>query len=135
MAKRLQLLLPAFVIAVSVVVAGAGRLPSGAGAASCASSDKWLASWRQTIAGRVLKPTAVYRRPGRSTFMRLSVADRYGFPTTVSLLERLQSCNGRWYRVRLATWPNGTTGWVRSADVKTTRLHARIVIDVSQHRL
>jgi len=123
------------VIAVSVLVAGAVRLPSGAGAASCATSDKWLASWRQTFAGRVLKPTAVYRRPWRSAFMRLSVADRYGFPTTVSLLERLQSCNGRWYRVRLATWPNGTTGWVRSADVKTTRLHARIVIDVSQHRL
>ncbi len=67
--------------------------------------------------------------------MRLPVADRYGFQTTVSLLERVKSCHGRWYRVRLAAWPNGATGWVRSTDVKTTRLRARILIDVSQHRL
>jgi len=26
--------------------------------------------------------------------------------------------------------PNGTTGWVRSRDVSTTRLHARIVVDI-----
>jgi lipoprotein-anchoring transpeptidase ErfK/SrfK len=32
-------------------------------------------------------------------------------------------------------FPNGTTGWVRSKDVSTTPLHARILVDVSQHRL
>src|SRR5919204_2604146 len=135
MARRLRLLLPALVIAVCVAAASAGGTLSGASAASCATSSKWLASWRTTFAARVRRPTAVYRQPWHSPFLRLAVADRYGFATTVSVLERRQNCQGRWYRVRLATWPNGTTGWVRSKDVKTTRLHARIVIDVSQHRL
>lgn len=135
MARRLRLLMAALAIAVCAAVASSGERPSGASAASCATSSKWLASWRQTFAGRILRPAAVYHRPGQSAFMRLAVADHYGFQTTVSLLERVKSCHGRWYRVRLATWPNGTTGWVRSTDVKTTRLRARILIDVSQHRL
>ncbi|TMJ93515.1 MAG: hypothetical protein E6G67_12160 [Actinobacteria bacterium] len=135
MVRRLRLFAPALVIAVCAAVTSAGGIPPPASAASCATSSKWLASWRQTFAARVLRPTDVYRRPGRSAFMRLPVADRYGFQTTVSLLERVKSCHGRWYRVRLAAWPNGATGWVRSTDVKTTRLRARILIDVSQHRL
>ena len=53
----------------------------------------------------------------------------------MSVLERVQSCRARWYRVRLATWPNGTTGWVRARDLSTTRLRARIVVDISRHRL
>jgi lipoprotein-anchoring transpeptidase ErfK/SrfK len=37
--------------------------------------------------------------------------------------------------VRLATFPNGTTGCVRARDLSTTRLRARIVVDISRHRL
>src|SRR2546429_8469428 len=102
MVMRLRLLAPALVIAVCAAVTSAGGIPSPAGAASCATSAKWLASWRQTFAARGLRPTNVYRPPGRSAFMRLPVADRYGFQTTVSLLESVNSCQGRWDRVRLA---------------------------------
>lgn len=135
MVRRLRLLLPVLVVAVCAAAANAVGTTSSASATNCTTSSKWLASWRTTFSARVVRPASVYRRPWHSPFLHLSVADRYGFPTTVSVLERRQNCQGRWYRVRLAWWPNGTTGWVRSKDVKTTRLHARIVIDVSQHRL
>jgi lipoprotein-anchoring transpeptidase ErfK/SrfK len=135
MARCLRLLVLASLIAACASALAAGGTAAGSRAARCPTTSKWLASWRTTFAARVLRPTSVYRRPWRSPFMRLALADRYGFPTTVSVLQRVQNCQGRWYRVRLATWPNGTTGWVRSKDVNTTRLHARILIDVSQHRL
>ena len=48
----------------------------------------------------------------------------------------MRLCSGAtWYRVRLAHWPNGTTGWVRATDVATTKLRVRIVVDVSAHQL
>ena len=130
-------------VSISVAVAAAlfaawlsatgGVTPARAG--SCGSSSKWLASWAETFSARVVRPTTAFRRPGGAALLTLPLADRYGFPTTVSLLERVQICRARWYRVRLATWPNGTTGWVRSRDVTTTRLRARIVVDISRHRL
>jgi lipoprotein-anchoring transpeptidase ErfK/SrfK len=127
----------AFLIAAcaAALAVAAGGTAARSSTSQCPTTSKWLASWRTTFAARVLRPTSVYRRPWRAPFTSLPTADRYGFPTTVSVLERVQNCQGRWYRVRLAKWPNGTTGWVRSKDVKTTRLHARILIDVSQHRL
>jgi lipoprotein-anchoring transpeptidase ErfK/SrfK len=127
----------AFLIAAcaAALALAAGGTAARSSTSRCPTTSKWLASWRTTFAARVLRPTSVYRRPWRAPFTSLPTADRYGFPTTVSVLERVQNCQGRWYRVRLAKWPNGTTGWVRSKDVKTTRLHARILIDVSQHRL
>lgn len=130
---------PVLVVVLAAAVIGAGfATPGGATAGRggvCPKSSKWLASWRQTYSGRVVRPTAAYRSPGKSAFLQLPTADPYGFPTTVSVLERVQSCRARWYRVRLATWPNGTTGWVRARDLSTTRLRARIVVDISRHRL
>jgi lipoprotein-anchoring transpeptidase ErfK/SrfK len=135
MVRCLRLLVLASMIAACASALAAGGTAAGSSAAGCPTTSKWLASWRTTFAARVLRPTAVYRRPWRAPFTHLATADRYGFPTTVSVLQRIQNCQGRWYRVRLAMFPNGTTGWVRSKDVNTTRLHARILIDVSQHRL
>jgi lipoprotein-anchoring transpeptidase ErfK/SrfK len=135
MVRCLRLVVLAFLTAACASALAVGGTAARSSTARCPTTSKWLASWRTTFAARVLRPTSVYRRPWRSPFTSLPTADRYGFPTTVSVLERVQNCQGRWYRVRLAKWPNGTTGWIRSKDVKTTRLHARILIDVSQHRL
>jgi lipoprotein-anchoring transpeptidase ErfK/SrfK len=40
-----------------------------------------------------------------------------------------------WLNVRLPVRPNGSTGWVRAADVKLRRVHDRIVVDLSERRL
>jgi lipoprotein-anchoring transpeptidase ErfK/SrfK len=134
MGRRLVLVAVLAAAAIAVGLATAGGVTQ-ARAGGCKTSSKWLASWRQTYAARVVRPTTAYRRPGGSAFRQLAIADPYGFPTTVSVLERVQTCKARWYRVRLAMWPNGTTGWVRSSDLTTTRLHARIVVDISRHRV
>jgi len=122
-------------VTAAAAVAAAGAAAPGPQAGGCATSSRWLARWTQTFSGRVLRPTHVYRLPGRTPFAALRTEDAYGFPTTVSLLERRTSCGVRWYRVRFAAWPNGSSGWVRASDVKTTRLRARIVIDESRRRL
>jgi hypothetical protein len=103
---------------------------------ACHAATRSLATPLQTFAARVTTATHAYRSPGRGSFLTLPLEDPYGFPTTLSILDRMRLCSGAtWYRVRLAHWPNGTTGWVRSTDVSTTKLRVRIVVDVSAHQL
>jgi len=125
----------AAVLLVAAAAAAAGAGSRATPAAACRISDRWLARWDETFAGRVVRETRLYRQPGRAVVGSLSVADAYGFPTTVSLLERRTVCGTRWYRVRYAAWPNGASAWVRSRDLHTTRLRSRIVVDVSRRRL
>jgi hypothetical protein len=40
-----------------------------------------------------------------------------------------------WLNVRLPVRPNGSTGWIRAADVQLRRVPDRIVIDLSERRL
>jgi lipoprotein-anchoring transpeptidase ErfK/SrfK len=119
-------------LAAGVSARGGAAQPSS----RCSGTTTRLATSTQTYAARVLQATHVYRAPGRGAFLPLAVSDRYGFPTTVSILDRFETCAGAaWYRVRLAHWPNGTTGWVPGAAVKTTLLRVKIVVDVSAHEL
>ena len=106
-----------------------------AAAAGCAPQERWLVRWDSTFAATVKRPAAIYRRPGRTPFMQVGIADAYGFRTTLQVIERVQMCRTRWYRVRVAARPNGATGWISSKAVSTTRLRSRIVIDLSRHRL
>ncbi len=125
-------------LVLSVALAGGSSARGGAAQPStkCSGTSTRLATSTQTYAARVLEPTNVYRAPGRGAFLPLAVSDRYGFPTTVSILDRFQTCaRATWYRVRLAHWPNGTTGWVPGDAVKTTLLRVKIVVDVSAHQL
>ena len=103
---------------------------------TCTPSTTSLATPTQTFAARVRVATHAFRQPGRGAFLTLQISDPYGFPTTLSILDRYRGCGGStWYRVRLAHWPNGTTGWVPASVVKTTRLRVKIVVDVSSHKL
>ena len=103
---------------------------------ACTPSTTSLATPTQTFAARVRVATHAFRKPGKGAFLTLQISDPYGFPTTLSILDRYRGCGGAtWYRVRLAHWPNGTTGWVSASVVKTTRLRAKIVVDVSSHKL
>jgi lipoprotein-anchoring transpeptidase ErfK/SrfK len=119
------------VVAMLVLAGGQHR----ATAAGCAPQERWLVRWASTFAATVKQPTAIYRTPGRTPFMRVGIADAYGFRTTLQVIERVQMCKTRWYRVRVAARPNGATGWISSSAVSTTRLRSRIVIDLSRHRL
>jgi lipoprotein-anchoring transpeptidase ErfK/SrfK len=123
----------AVVLALAMLAAlGGGR---SAEARSCAPQARWLQRWNSTFAATVQRPATIYRRPGRTPFMHVGVSDAYGFVTTLQVIERVQACGLRWYRVRVAARPNGATGWISGKDVKTTLLRTRIVIDLSRHRL
>jgi lipoprotein-anchoring transpeptidase ErfK/SrfK len=67
----------------------------------------------------------------------LPVADSYGFSTVVPIVaERVdRHCRPTWFRIRVRHYPNGTLGWIRAGTMATSRVRARIVIDVSSHRL
>jgi len=79
----------------------------------------------------------VDRRPGAGSFLRLGIGDAYGFPTVLPIVaERLdRACKPTWFRVRVATYPNGTLGWIRAGTISTSRIRKRIVVDVSRRRL
>jgi hypothetical protein len=102
-----------------------------------AGEIRWLERWDRAPAGRLLVPATIYRRPGAAPFMRLPVADSYGFRTTVPIVaQRLdRRCRPTWFRVRVSFYPNGTLGWIKAGTMATSRIRTRIVIDVSRHRL
>jgi lipoprotein-anchoring transpeptidase ErfK/SrfK len=136
--------MPVRVVASLLIVAafGGGILTSASGSsaarARCAAgSVRWLERWDVAYAGRVLRPTQVYRAPGGAPLQTLAVADDYGFPTTIPIVaERLASnCHPTWFRVRVRSYPNGQLGWLRAGTIATSRIRKRILVDVSQHRL
>ena len=130
----------ALTTAVCAAALASAIVPATAGTAarrpcSASPSSHWLSGWTRSYAARLTRPAQVYRTPGGRPFARLGRTDRYGFPTTVSLVERRTICGIRWYRARIAVWPNETTGWIRSRAVHVTPLRSRIVVDLSRHEL
>jgi len=56
-------------------------------------------------------------------------------PTGSPLVFQVHEDAGEWLRVSLPVRPNGSSGWIRAADVEVTTTSFRIEIDVSNHRL
>jgi lipoprotein-anchoring transpeptidase ErfK/SrfK len=102
-----------------------------------AGTVRWLERWDRAYAGRILRSTTVYRSPGASPFLHLSIADPYGFATTVPIVaQRMDArCRPTWFRVRTRVYPNGQLGWIRAGTMATSRIRKRILIDVSSRRL
>jgi lipoprotein-anchoring transpeptidase ErfK/SrfK len=56
-----------------------------------------------------------------------------GFPLVVSVIE--STPDGQWHHVRLPQRPNGTTGWVRAAELNTWQVPNRIEVQLSTRTL
>jgi lipoprotein-anchoring transpeptidase ErfK/SrfK len=127
------------IVAIALVAAGVPELSTAAeGRSVCAAGEvRWLERWDRAYAGRVVESTTAFRRPGTQPFLRLPVAGADGFRTTVPIVAaRLdRRCRPTWFRVRVRTYPNGTLGWVRAGTMSTSRIRARIVVDLSSRRL
>jgi lipoprotein-anchoring transpeptidase ErfK/SrfK len=54
---------------------------------------------------------------------------------TVPLVFLVDERQGEWVRVLLPVRPNGSTGWIRSSDVRLTPNRYRIVIERGAHRI
>ena len=60
-----------------------------------------------------------------------------GVPTVFAVLSKRvgAGCGAQWYRVQLPLKPNGSTGWVRAADVELASVTTRIEVDLSDRRV
>ena len=56
-----------------------------------------------------------------------------GFPLVVSVID--ESADGEWLLARFPTRPNGTTGWIRAADVTEWGLQNRIDVSLASRTL
>lgn len=97
-----------------------------------------LAPVHRFLAGQAVVPElAAYDAPhppvGASPVRTALNPTHEGFPLVVSVLDR--SDDGAWVLVRLPQRPNGTTGWVRAADLQLWEVPNRIVVNLATHRL
>lgn len=135
-----QALVRTAAVACALLALGASPVASASGDARrvCAAGEiRWLERWDRAYAGRLLRPATIYRSPGGAPFLRLGVTDPYGFWMTLPIVAQRvdRRCRPTWFRVRVRHYPNGTLGWIRAGTMATSRIHKRIVIDLSRKRL
>lgn len=74
---------------------------------------------------------AVHRRPGGAAVSRWPNPRRAGVPLTFAVV----TSRAGWLQVQLPQRPNGSTGWVRSSDVRLSRVTYRLVVSTERHTL
>lgn len=122
-----------------VPAAGQQRIHEGAAGVGCADgSIHRLRTDRLSyaaIATRQLKVHLTVRH--RKTTIRFGKRNVNGVPTTFGVLEGRvnRSCRVTHYKVQIPIRPNGSTGWVRAADVRLRAVRTRIEVDLSQRRI
>jgi hypothetical protein len=102
----------------------------------CRNVD-WSPSSSRSYAVVARRATLVRAHPraGERVVGRFQRKDENGYPTVFAVLDaRVKECRPVWYRVELPSLPNGSTGWVRAADVRAYRLGVRVVVDLSDRR-
>ena len=87
-----------------------------------------------------VKPASIEVRdapaPGAPVRVVLPDHNENGAPQTFFIKDEQRDASGEvWYRVLLPIRPNGTTGWVRAADVEVSGLPYRLVVYLAQFRL
>jgi len=96
-----------------------------------------VSSARASWAAVVVRPAYAYRAPARARIARFGLLNMNGVSTVFGVLgEQVDThCRLDWLHVLLPLRPNGVTGWVRASHVHLVRLHARIVVDLSERRV
>jgi L,D-transpeptidase catalytic domain len=108
--------------------------PKSAPPHACTSPAEPLRSARSAYGAVVHGRALAFDRPAGRLIRTFEVVNQNGVPTVLGVLAR-RRCAETWYRVQLPVRPNGATGWVRSADVRLVRVHARIVVDLDRRKL
>ncbi len=84
------------------------------------------------IASATVPSVAVYDDPAAAAPTRsLSNPTAERYPLVFAVQER----QGDWLRVKLAVRPNGSTGWVRAADVSLASTPYRVVVELGARRV
>jgi L,D-transpeptidase catalytic domain len=121
----------------SARAAGLGATAVTKPSRACTSRVVRLATVRTAYAAIARRRLAVVARPAGPVIERLPQLDADRYPTVfgVFAVRRDAGCAARWYRVQLPTLPNGSTGWIRAADVRLFKIDSRIVVDLTERRL
>jgi lipoprotein-anchoring transpeptidase ErfK/SrfK len=102
-----------------------------------AGSIQRVGTPRMTYAARVLHPLNARRSlPGRGR-SRFEARNLNGVATVFAVVAARvdRSCRPTEYEVQLPIRPNGSTGWVRSQDVRLSPVRTRLAVDLSQRRI
>jgi hypothetical protein len=74
----------------------------------------------------------VHERPGSDVVVHtLEATTGFGSPTVLSVVE----VDGGWAEVRLPVRPNGSTGWIRLAEVEVSEVDVAVEVDLDEREL
>jgi hypothetical protein len=116
------------------------RVPAAAKPLRCQTdANAFEASPTQAYAAVVSRRMAIVRAwpslgaPVRQRYRRI---DQNGFPTVLGVVgAHKRGCRPLWFRALLPSRPNGSSGWVRAADVSVYPVSTRVVVDLSSRSL
>jgi len=111
--------------------AGAAQPRSGCG------GETAVGSRALAYAAFVRHSATAFRQPARGAFAHFARTNVNGYPTLflVRAVRTGRDCRPTWFRVELPLRPNGSTGYVRSEQVRLAKVRTRIVVDLSERRL
>ncbi len=121
----------------AVLVTGAadGSAPAGPNQAAAPVSragETQPAPAKSVVAAAVVSRVPVYTAPGApSSTQSIANPNENGAP----LVFLVQETKGDWLRVLLPVRPNGSSGWIRSRDVRLGQHGYRIVVELAAHRI
>ncbi|HZA00040.1 MAG TPA: L,D-transpeptidase [Acidimicrobiales bacterium] len=132
----LRLSLAALALALASAACSGSSTPSGPAAPDPASPNAPAtaseAAARDPLVARADADVAVFAQPGDAAPSQTLPATT-GFGSPRALL--VEAVDGDWLEVLLPTRPNGSTGWIRRADVELRRVDEAIEIDLASHAL
>ena len=74
--------------------------------------------------------------PGSQLALTFPREGKKQISSTFLIIGEAEDAQGRlWYQIRLPIRPNGSTGWVRAADVTVATITYSLRVDLSDHRL
>jgi len=130
-------------VAVAVAVAAALMLTGcgGRGAdgdaqtatTSPPSTQPALPEGLSTVAQAKVSAVEVYAEPGATGEPKHTLDNP--IPSGTPLVFLVRKLQDDWLEVDLPVRPNGSTGWIRAADVTTTTHDYRIVVELDAHRI
>lgn len=112
--------------------------PPGARVLPTATSRRSLQGDFESYAATVVPDTIdVYTAPhaDADVLLRISNKTEHGQPQTFLVVKELYVDGASWYEVMLPVRPNGTTGWVRAADVRVSGLGYSVQVSLTGKRL
>ena len=128
----------ASVFAPSGLSSAGASSPASTAVAGCGSgSIHGLRTSRLSYAAVVLRPLRARRTLAAAATERFDLRNANGVKTVFGVLATRvdRTCRATDYKVQLPVRPNGSTGWVRAADVRLVAVRTRILVDLSQKRI